>query len=69
MPSLADKLKSLGVKVGTSHLPAPEADGRYEIGSVISGTALPTRAGEAFVHEQRFAADYRHGHAPIKLSV
>ena len=68
MPSLADKLKSLGVKVGTSHLPALEADDRYEIGSVISGTALPTRAGEAFVHEQRFAADYRHGHAPIKLS-
>ena len=66
--SLADKLKSLGVKVGTTHLPAPEPDDRYEIGSVVSGAALATLAGETFVHEERFAADYHHGHAPIKLS-
>jgi len=68
MPSLADKLKSLGVKVGATHLLPPEPDSRYEIGSVVSGDALHTRAGETFVHEERFAADYRHGHAPIKLS-
>lgn len=68
MPSLADRLKSLGVNVGTSHLPPPKADGRYQIDSVLSGTVFPTRAGETFVHEERFAADYRHGHAPIKLS-
>ena len=66
--SLADKLKSLGVKTGTAHLPAPQADDRYEIGSVVTGAALATLAGETFVHEERFAADYHHGHAPIKLS-
>ncbi len=68
MPSLADKLKSLGVKVGTTHLLPSEPNSRYEIGSVVSGAALATRAGETFVHEERFAADYCHGHAPIKLS-
>lgn len=66
--SLADKLKSLGVKTGTAHLPAPQADDRYEIGSVVTGAALATLAGETFVHEERFSADYHHGHAPIKLS-
>jgi len=66
--SLADKLKSLGVKTGMAHLPAPQADDRYEIGSVVTGAALATLAGETFVHEERFAADYHHGHAPIKLS-
>ncbi len=68
MPSLADKLKALGVKVGTSHLPPPQAGERHEIGAVLSGASFSTPAGETFIHEERFAADYRHGHAPIRLS-
>src|SRR5262245_22440913 len=68
MPSLADKLKSLGVKVGTSELPPPKEDGRHEIGSVLPGTPFLTSAGETFIHEERFGADYLHGHAPIRLA-
>lgn len=67
MPSLADKLKSLGVKVGTREIPAPIPDERFPIESVVTGAFTPTTLGETFVHEERFNADYRHGLAPIKL--
>ena len=67
MASLADRLKALGVKVGATELPALKADEHYDIGAVVSGTFLTTPLGETFVYEERFAADYRHGRAPIHL--
>jgi uncharacterized protein YprB with RNaseH-like and TPR domain len=67
MSSLADKLKALGVKVGTADLPAPAPAGRYEIHTVVAGDYLPTRAGEVFTARQTFSADYLHGHASIRL--
>lgn len=60
MPSLADKLKSLGVKVGTSHLP-PSQTASHTIDSVVAGTFLSTPRGEAFVSERVFDKDYLHG--------
>lgn len=60
MPSLADKLKSLGVKVGTSHLPPPRP-ASHTIDSVVAGSFLSTPRGEAFVAEQIFEKDYLHG--------
>ncbi len=68
MPSLADKLKALGVKVGTADLPAPKTDRRYGIDSVVAGRFHPTPAGDVFAAEQTFPADYRHGEAPIALA-
>ncbi len=69
MPSLADKLKSLGVKTGAGDLPIPIKSDRHDIGSVLSGSLVPTHLGETFVYEERFAADYRHGLASIHLDV
>ena len=60
MPSLADKLKSLGVKVGTSHL-SPPPPASQTIDSVVAGSFIPTPRGEAFVAEQIFGDDYLHG--------
>jgi len=68
MNSLADRLKALGVKTGTAEIPVPQASERHDIASVLSGVILPTRAGETFVYEERFAADYHHGLAPIRLN-
>ena len=67
MPSLADKLKSLGVKIGTREIPAPKPDARFPIDSVLTGAFASNSLGETFIHEERFAADYHHGLAPIKL--
>ncbi|WKZ36612.1 MAG: ribonuclease H-like domain-containing protein [Anaerolineales bacterium] len=60
MSSLADKLKSLGVKTGTSHLSPPQIAG-HAIDSVVAGTFLATPRGEAFVSEQVFGEEYLHG--------
>lgn len=60
MSSLADKLKSLGVKAGTSHFLSPKP-GSHTIDSVVTGTFLSTPHGEAFVSEQVFGEEYLHG--------
>jgi uncharacterized protein YprB with RNaseH-like and TPR domain len=69
MPSLSDKLKSLGIKVGATDLPKAAPVHRYEIDSVVTGAYHPTPAGETFVAEQTFDAEYRHGHAAIQPGV
>jgi uncharacterized protein YprB with RNaseH-like and TPR domain len=61
MSSLADKLKSLGVKVGTAGLTPPKPASQ-SIESVVAGTFHNTPSGEAFVSEQTFSEDYLHGH-------
>ena len=63
MASLADKLKSLGVKVGTSELPAPGPKPKTvtPIEQVIDGRWIDTRQGMAFVHDSVYPLDYRHG--------
>jgi uncharacterized protein YprB with RNaseH-like and TPR domain len=69
MPSLSDKLKALGVKVGTADLPKAEPVRRYEIDKVVDGTYRSTSAGETFVAEQTFNAGYRHGQTAIRPGV
>jgi uncharacterized protein YprB with RNaseH-like and TPR domain len=66
MPSLSDKLKSLGVKVGTADLPKVEPALQYEIEKVVPGAYRPTPNGESFVAQQTFGADYRHGNTLIR---
>jgi len=62
MPSLADKLKALGVKTGNEILPPPAPDS-HTIDSVVAGSFHPTPRGDAFVAEQTFGEDYLHGEA------
>jgi hypothetical protein len=66
--SLADRLKSLGVKVGTADLPAPMPADRFEINSVVAGEFHPTPLGDVFVAEQAFPHDYLHGASSIGFS-
>lgn len=70
-PSLADKLKSLGVRIGaTDLLPAdlkPETN--VPIQSVVEGRFISTRQGDTFVAEQAYSSDYRHGVTSLRASV
>jgi|SRR5271157_466500 len=67
--SLADKLKALGVKVGASDLVPPALKSKASsIETVVDGHDLDTRAGETFVAEQVFPADYHHGRTPLGLA-
>ncbi len=69
--SLADKLKSLGVRVGTTDLrpKSQEETADYPIQSVVEGRFVPTPRGDTFVTEQAYPADYRHGLTPLRTSV
>ncbi len=71
MPSLADKLKSLGVRVGTSEIKPPEVKvaGKKltSLEESLGGRWIATRLGDAFVVEQVFPMDYRHGAASIEI--
>ena len=68
MPSLADKLKALGVKVGTADLTPPKPASNIPIHRVVPGDFRQTARGEVFVSEQIFGADYRHGSQSIVLT-
>jgi uncharacterized protein YprB with RNaseH-like and TPR domain len=65
--SLADQLKSLGVKVGVSDLlpPQPKVKTGVPIEEVVDGRWTKTRHGEAFIVEQTFPPSYRHGIASL----
>jgi len=67
-PTLADKLKSLGVKVGTSHLPQPKTDS-HSVESVVAGSFSSTPRGDVFVAEQAFLSDYQYGSGSILSSL
>ena len=67
-PSLADKLKALGVKVGAADLTPPKPATVISIDRVVPGDIRQTARGEAFVSEQTFGADYRHGAQSIQLT-
>lgn len=71
--SFADKLKSLGVKVGTTDLAPRKPKSRYGIDSVVAGAFHPTQLGEVFVAQQSYTSEYRHGLcsliSPLPVSV
>lgn len=67
MSSLADKLKSLGVKTGSS-LPTPPKVDRQTIDSVVAGSFHATQRGEVFVAEQAYGEEYFHGNSSPMFS-
>jgi len=68
--SLADKLKSLGVKRGRADLPRPKAAEGTKIEQILpKGEYRQTRYGESFVYEQRFPLTTPHGRASLRPAI
>ncbi|HEY6041345.1 MAG TPA: ribonuclease H-like domain-containing protein [Anaerolineae bacterium] len=67
MPTLSDKLKSYGVKVGARDLPPPPPRHSHAIENVVGGMVRATPFGKAFVVETLYADDYRHGRAGLHV--
>ncbi|MEJ2447765.1 MAG: hypothetical protein P8Y37_07465, partial [Anaerolineales bacterium] len=63
MTSLQDKLKELGVQIGTSQIPdSPRKKSKYtDLMDVLPGTWEETPAGDCFVIRKEFLPDFRHG--------
>ncbi|MBN1668298.1 MAG: ribonuclease H-like domain-containing protein [Anaerolineales bacterium] len=68
MPSLSDRLKALGVSVGTNNLtPDRKKPGpHFPIESVLAGEWRATRHGEIFVVETHYPLTYRCGQVPLR---
>ncbi|MBC8509047.1 MAG: ribonuclease H-like domain-containing protein [Anaerolineales bacterium] len=68
MPSLADKLKSLGVDLGAKSLAPKQAPRRddYPIERVLAGEWQSMPHGETFVVEARYQADFQQGTIPLR---
>ena len=61
MPSLSEKLKSLGVQVGTSNINSPIKKHRSSLIDVLTGKWEKTSAGECFVVTKALPVDTKHG--------
>jgi uncharacterized protein YprB with RNaseH-like and TPR domain len=62
--SLFEKLKSMGVQLGASHIPPPEKKApipSYGIESILPGEETPTIYGKAFLVREEYPRDYLHG--------
>jgi len=68
--SLLDRLKSLGVQVGTSQIkPSEKASTRVPVEQVISGFEHTTPFGTAFLADAHYPEDYQHGIIPFSQTV
>ncbi|MCL4393229.1 MAG: ribonuclease H-like domain-containing protein [Chloroflexi bacterium] len=68
MPTLSDKLKSLGVQVGARDLAPQKPRRAYTVESIMPGRVHPTAFGEAFLIEKSYPPEYRHGHAALQIT-
>ena len=67
MPSLSDKLKSLGVQVGARNLPAPAKANLHAIEKVLNGRTLENHQGKTFLVEEHYPWGTPHGASSIKI--
>ena len=68
MPSLSDKLKSLGVKIGADNLPPPRERTHFPIEQVVDGQFLETALGQAFVVEEHYPLGHSQGRGKLDLA-
>jgi uncharacterized protein YprB with RNaseH-like and TPR domain len=67
MPSLSDKLKSLGVKVGARDLKPPRSANPNAIENVVDGRVEETPYGNAFLVDKPFPVDTVHGCRTLRI--
>ena len=68
MPSLSEKLKSLGVQVGTQGISSSRGLTHFPIDQVVEGQIFENTFGMSFVAQQHYPLDHHHGLTPVKLS-
>ncbi len=71
MPTLSDKLKSLGVKIGAQDLVSKPRTARstvHAIENIVAGHIHATDYGSAFIVETDYSPDYRHGQMGLALT-
>jgi uncharacterized protein YprB with RNaseH-like and TPR domain len=68
MPTLSDRLKSLGVKIGVKDLPPPQPSKSHPVEEIVAGRFIETGNGRTYLIEQDFPSDYIHGQIGLRIS-
>lgn len=68
MPTLSDKLRAMGVKIGAQDLKPPPSRLEYPIEHVIPGNLHETPAGFTYLVEQSLPANTPHGDKSLQIS-
>ena len=67
MPSLSDRLKALGVKVGTEKSQQKQR-AKYPIETLLEGETRNTEFGETYLVETLYPLDHLHGNIRLELA-
>lgn len=68
MPTLSERLKSLGVKIGASDLPAPESRLKFPVEDIVAGRFLEKGDSVTYLIEDDFPNSYLHGQIGLRLA-
>jgi uncharacterized protein len=68
MATLSERLKAMGVKIGTQDLPPPEQRKSYPVDEIVAGRFVDTGNGETYVIEEEFPISYIHGQVGLQIA-
>ncbi len=69
MPSLSDRLKSLGVKIGAADLPPPHIRPASDsLDQVLAGHTHPTSQGDTYIVEHRYPVGQAFGRSTLQMT-
>jgi uncharacterized protein YprB with RNaseH-like and TPR domain len=68
MPTLSDRLKSLGVKIGAKDIPPPKPGKSYPVEEIVAGRFLETKNGSTYLIEDDFPNNYVHGQVGLRIA-
>jgi uncharacterized protein len=69
MPTLSDRLKAMGVKIGAADLPAPQRGKAFPVEEVVAGRFIEIGNGRTYLIEQDFPNEYLHGEVRLRISI
>jgi uncharacterized protein YprB with RNaseH-like and TPR domain len=67
MPTLSDRLKSLGVKIGTKDIQPPQLSKSFPVEEIVAGRFLDTGNGLTYLIEEDFPNTYIHGQVGLRI--
>jgi uncharacterized protein len=68
MPNLTERLKSLGVKIGTHDLPTPQPGRSFPVEEVVAGKFIQKGDSMTYLIEEHFPDDYLHGEIGLRIT-
>jgi uncharacterized protein YprB with RNaseH-like and TPR domain len=68
MPTLSDRLKALGVKIGAKDLPPPQPGKSYPVEEIVPGRFIETGNGSTYLMEEDFPDSYIHGQVRLRIT-